>query len=169
MKVLITLLGPSSWGLFNSLWGIIRFHGFVPDKVFILGRERDSGDFKTVKAMMRPLLREYGSKADITFEEIEGDSVNDVFDRVSSLLRKEDGKGNQYALDVTPGRKAAVLGSILAGWGDNKEMRGFKFDHVFYLYIESLRNASRPFLLIPFSLQRSHDIVTESRGGKSGT
>lgn len=168
MKILITLMGPSSWGLFNSLWGMIRSHNFVPDKVYILGREDDRGDFQDVSRMITPLLREYGSNAEIIFETVEGDSADDAYQRVSKILENEKGKKNELALDVTPGRKAAVLGSMLAGWAGG-DMRTFLFDHVFYLYIESLRNASRPYILIPISIQHSHDVVKEHRGEKGGT
>jgi hypothetical protein len=161
MKVLITLMGPSNWGLFNSLWGMIRFHGFVPDTIHILGRELDKRDFETVRKMMIPLLKEYGSKADVSYEVVEGGSVEDVFDKVKKMVGEEKRKGNELALDVTPGRKAAVLGSLLAGWEEGK--LGL-FDHIFYLYIESLRNASRPFILIPISIQHCHDIAKENRG-----
>lgn len=167
MKILITLMGPSSWGLFNSLWGMIRSHNFVPGKVYILGREDDRVDFEIVSRMIAPLLREYGSNADIIFEAVEGDSVNDAYQRVAKILENEKGEKNEMALDVTPGRKAAVLGSMLAGW-EGGDMRVFLFDHVFYLYIESLRNASRPYILIPISIQHSHDVVKENRGEKGG-
>jgi hypothetical protein len=60
-------------------------------------------------------------------------------------------------LDITPGRKAVVLGSLFAGWTNHL------FDHIFYLYIESLRNANRPYMLIPMSIQVSHDIMKEGR------
>ena len=38
-----------------------------------------------------------------------------------------------------------------------------KVDHIFYLYIESLQNASRPYLEIPLDLQSSHDLLKEVR------
>jgi len=163
VKVLITLMGPSNWGLFNSIWGMIRSHNFVPDRVYIMGRERDLGEFENIRKMMKPLLKEYGSRGEIRFGEIQGGMVDDIFEKVLTILDEEDLEGNELALDVTPGRKAAVLGSLFAGWKDGRMSR---FDHIFYLYIESLRNASRPFILIPMSVQRCHDIPPESRGAQ---
>ena len=163
MKVLITLMGPSNWGLFNSIWGMIRLHGFVPDTVYVLGREVDKRDFETVRRMLVPLLKEYGSSAEVSYEVVEGGSLKDVYERVKDLVDSERRRGSELALDVTPGRKAAVLGSMLAGWGEGKF--GL-FDHIFYLYIESLRNASRPFILIPLPIQHYHDIAEENRGSK---
>jgi len=97
---------------------------------------------------------------DVRFEEVSVGRVDDVYKKVSRTLDEEE-QDNEMALDITPGRKAMVLGSLLAGWKDGKMSR---FEHVFYLYIESLRNASRPFMLIPMSVQRCHDIPRESRG-----
>jgi hypothetical protein len=160
VKVLITLMGPSNWGLFNSIWGAIRFHGFTPDRIHIMGSKRDHAEFKNLKKMLVPLLNEYGSAGDVRFEEVSVGRVDDVYKKVSRTLDEEE-QDNEMALDITPGRKAMVLGSLLAGWKDGKMSR---FEHVFYLYIESLRNASRPFMLIPMSVQRCHDIPRESRG-----
>jgi hypothetical protein len=159
LRILITLMGPSTWGLVNSIWGMIRFHGFVPDRVHVLGRDRDGGDFDNLGKMLEPLLEEYGSRGELNFERISGGSVKDVYDRVDSILRERE-ETDEIALDVTPGRKAGVLGSLLAGFEDGEISR---FDHVFYLYIESLRNASRPFILIPRSQQQCHDIIKENR------
>ncbi len=36
MKVLITLLGRSGWGMFNSVWAMIRTHDYVPEKIYIV-------------------------------------------------------------------------------------------------------------------------------------
>lgn len=106
--------------------------------------------------MIIPLITEYGGQGEVIFEKVLGDSVSDVVKKVRTIGSREKEHGNEIALDVTPGRKAVVLGSIFAGWDTRI------FDHIFYLYIESLRNASRPYLLIPLSLQRSHDIMKEA-------
>ena len=156
MKILITLMGPSLWGLFNSIWGTIRSHGYVPDRVYVLRREADVENSEKARKMIQIILKEYGSRAEIIFQNIEWDNVRDVVEKVRRIAASEKGEKNELALDVTPGRKAVVLGSLLAGW------REHTFDHVFYLYIESLRNAARPFILIPLSVQHSHDIIKEA-------
>ena len=43
MKVLITLLGRSGWGLFNSVWAMIRTHDYVPEKIYHNRRLPDAG------------------------------------------------------------------------------------------------------------------------------
>jgi len=157
MKVLITLMGPSHWGMFNSIWGMIRSHDYVPDRIYILGREKDWEGHEKAKRMIVPLVKEYGGKGEMLFEKIKGDSVSDVVEKVRKIGEKEKQRGNTLALDITPGRKAVVLGSLFAGWTNHL------FDRIFYLYIESLRNANRPYMLIPMSIQVSHDIMEERR------
>ena len=35
-KVLLTMMGRSFWGLFNSVWSNIRQFDYLPDKVYVL-------------------------------------------------------------------------------------------------------------------------------------
>jgi|GEM_PF-598563 len=156
LKVLITMMGLSTWGLFNSIWANIRKHHFVPDRVYLLKRE-DDNRLECTRGMIMALMEEYSPECEFVTVTIRGDDVYEVRNRVREIAMRERGEGNEVALDVTPGRKGVVLGAIFAGW--DKHL----FDHLFYLYIESLRNASRPFLLIPLSVQHPHDIISEGR------
>lgn len=153
---MITMMGLSTWGLFNSIWANIRKHQFVPDRIYLLKREEDSR-FECTKGMIMALMEEYSPRCEFVPVTIRGDDVYEVRSRVREIATKERAAGNEVALDVTPGRKGVVLGAVLAGW--DKDL----FDHLFYLYIESLRNASRPFPLIPFSVQHPHDIISEGK------
>jgi hypothetical protein len=152
MKVLITMMGPSIWGLFNSVWAGIRESNYLPDKVYLLAAESDDSDMG--KSMLRILLQEHGSPGDVKIRTIAGDDMKGVLQTVRDIATEEE--GNSLALNVTPGRKAVVLGAVFAGWA--KET----FDHIFYLYIDSLRNASRPYILIPVGVQHNHDIIEEA-------
>lgn len=152
MRVLITMLGPSVWALSNSLWSIIRDHGFVPDRVYILCVDKHSC---SVAAQMASVtLEEYGVKPDVRMVEVDEESVLQVRDRVASIVDEEVKQNATIALDVTPGRKGAVLGAMLAG--------GKHYEHIFYLYISSLDNANRPYMLVPMSRQRPHDLKKEA-------
>lgn len=155
VRTLITLMGPSLWGMFNSIWAMIRIHGFVPQKIHILGSKDDQGRMETARSMITSLIERYGPSPEISFRHIKGDDVGGVKGTVQIIVDQEE--GSELALDVTPGRKAVVLGSILVSVND------LSFDHIYYLYIESLRNASRPYMLIPLTVQHSHDIMEEGR------
>ncbi len=156
MKVLITMMGPSTWGMFNSIWADIKNHSYTPDRVYIL-TEEEGDSFQRAKGMIKVLLERYGSEAEVIPVEISNDNIQRVRGEVRKIGLKEKEDGNQVALDLTPGRKGVVLGSVFAGWAEEI------FDKVFYLYIRSLRNASRPYVLIPFSVQHPHEIIGEGR------
>ncbi len=161
-NVLITLYGRSTWGLFNSAWATIIDHGFTPDRVHVLTAGCDSNQAKIAEAMLRSLLESYGRRPDVQEHIVDDEDVKAVADLVARIATEERARGNAVALDVTPGKKALVLGSVFSGM--NRHM----FDRVFYLHIASLKNANRPYVEIPLFLQHPHDIVKELGERKEG-
>jgi hypothetical protein len=157
MQVLITMMGRSTWGLFNSVWASIRVWDYLPDKVYILTAGCDQQLATKASKMLSILLTEHGSKGEISIHVVSAEEVGEIAKAVKEITSREKGAGNQVALDVTPGKKATVLGSVLSGMARNE------FDRIFYLYIESLKNADRSFLEIPMALQHPHDILAEVR------
>jgi len=155
-KVLLTMMGRSVWGLFNSVWSNIRQFDYLPDKVYVLTAGCEAAQGQMARDMLIVLLKEHGSPADVELVDVPGDNIKQIGQMVNDIVGTEKGKGNIVAVDVTPGTKATVLGTII---GAGK----VKVDHIFYLYIESLQNASRPYLEIPLVLQRSHDLLKEVR------
>ena len=159
-NVLITLYGRSTWGLFNSVWGAIKEHKFLPDKVHILAAGCEASGARTAGKMLQILLQEYGSKAEVLQHTVDDEDVRLVAELVGRIAKEERSKGNKVALDVTPGKKVLVLGSVFAG--PPRQV----FDHIFYLHVGSLKNANRPYVEIPLSLQHSHDIILETNKGE---
>jgi hypothetical protein len=155
MRVLITMMGRSTWGLFNSVWASIRVWEYLPDKVYILTAGCDLELAKRASKMLSILLTEHGAKGEIVTHVVSEEEVGEIAKAVKEITSREKGAGNSVALDVTPGKKATVLGSVLSGMARNE------FDRIFYLYIESLKNADRAFLEIPLALQHPHDILSE--------
>jgi len=155
-KVLLTMMGRSVWGLFNSVWSNIRQFDYLPDKVYVLTTGCETARGKMARDMLIVLLKEHGSPADVELVDIPGDDIKEIGLRVNEIIGAENTRGNEVAVDVTPGTKATVLGTVI---GAGK----VKVDHIFYLYIESLQNASRPYMEIPLDLQSSHDLLKEVR------
>jgi hypothetical protein len=155
-KVLLTMMGRSVWGLFNSVWASIRQLDYLPDKVYVMTAGCEAARGEMVREMLLVLLREHGSRADVELVEVPGDDIKEIGRRAGEILRREKEKGNEVAVDVTPGTKATVLGTVI---GAGK----VSVDHIFYLYIQSLQNASRPYMEIPLDLQHSHDLLKEVR------
>jgi hypothetical protein len=107
--------------------------------------------------MLSILLSEHGSPGEVLVSVVSQEDVASIARSVKDISSRERSLGHQVALDVTPGKKATVLGAILSGMQRNE------FDHIFYLHIEALRNADRPYLEIPLGLQRCHDILAEAK------
>ena len=155
-KVLLTMMGRSVWGLFNSVWASIRQFDYLPDRIYVLTASCEPTRGEMAREMLALLLREHGSPGEVELVEVPGDDIREIGRRAGEILGQERLGGNQVAVDVTPGTKATVLGTVL---GSGK----VKVDHIFYLYIESLQNAARPYLEIPLDLQHSHDLLQEVR------
>ncbi|HDP96302.1 MAG TPA: hypothetical protein ENN25_01225 [Euryarchaeota archaeon] len=153
-KVYFTVTGISKWAVINGLWAAIRHKDFLPDKVVIIvtsGHENDAGE---IMGWMDTLLKSRGKEAEISKVNLQEDNFAAVGKKISRLIEEEKSSGNEVALDITPGRKAIVSSAILAA-------REKEADHVFYLYIENLRNAARPYPMIPFHLQHFVDLQKE--------
>lgn len=155
-KVLLTMMGRSVWGLFNSVWASVRQFDYLPDRVYVLTAGCEASRAGMAKEMLFILLREHGAAPKIEIVNVPGGDIKEIGRVAADILLREKGLGNEVAVDVTPGTKATVLGTVL---GAGK----IKVDHIFYLYIESLQNASRPYLEIPLELQHSHDLLKEIR------
>jgi hypothetical protein len=155
MKVLITLLGRSGWGLFNSVWAMVRTYDYVPSRIYILTDGCQMPLAQRVRTMLSVLLTEYEEHHEIELVPLQTDKINEVSIKVGEIAEKEKKLGNTLALDVTPGTKSLVMGAVLPGLHRNL------FDHLFYLHIGSLRNADRPYITIPLSVQHDHEFLRE--------
>ena len=134
-RALITLYGRSTWGLFNSVWAAIKEHDYVPDNVHILTAGCDLASAQVAGRMVSVLLREYGTRGEVKEWVVDGEDLGAVSALVLKLASDERSTGNQVALDVTPGKKMFVLGSVLAWSADT--YRWIKLDPDVY-YIDNL-------------------------------
>jgi len=155
MKVLIIMLGRSVWGLVNSSWASMREFGYVPDRVHIIAAKSNREDAKKASASLKVVLHEFSSPAETLIELVEGGDIESVSTTIKELLERYRKSGDRIALDVTSGTKDLVLGSLM------NDLTGV--EHVFYLRIDSLRNADRPYILIPVESQRMFDVIPEGR------
>jgi len=149
------MMGRSHWGLFNSVWAMSRNLDFVPDLVHILTAGCDKNAADKAAIMVRSLLSEINPGSEVKVQVISEEDASEIAETVKHIAAEEKGRGNQVALDVTPGKKTMVVGAMLAS--------GNLVDHVYYLHIASLKNADRPFLEIPLSSQHCHDFLAEVR------
>lgn len=155
-NVYITMYSPDHWRLINSLWAAIRLKNFLPQKVYIFG---DGEDIK-LSEKISLVLREYESGGEVQYISVDLESFVDVTNAIMKVLREEKRFKNRIAVDISGGRRTSVAGALLSAW--NEEVH-----HVFYLYLddnymgEGFMTANGPYMLIPISHQRIHDIIEE--------
>lgn len=155
-NVYITMYTPDHWRLINSLWAAIRLKNFLPQKVYIFG---DREDIK-LSEKISLVLREYESRGEVQYVSVDIESFVDVTNAMMEVIKEEKRFKNRIAVDISGGRRTSVAGALLSAW--NEEVH-----HVFYLYLdddyveEGVMTANGPYMLIPISHQRIHDIIEE--------
>ncbi|HPC28082.1 MAG TPA: hypothetical protein PKX17_05075 [Candidatus Methanomethylicus sp.] len=156
-KAYITLLGRSVWALTNSYCAAIRERNYLPSRVCIITEEPYKGALDNAVRGVEVISAFFGSAPAISREVVAEGCFQDAGNRVSAAVKGLRADGYEVALDITPGRKALVAGSLLA-------LMKIPTDHVFYLEISTLDGASKPYLMIPFQAQRLHDFIEDARG-----
>lgn len=152
-RVYITMTGVSRWPVLNGLWAAMC-RGYVPDRVHLFvthGREKDG---ETLAGWVSILGKSYGKDLEVLTERIEEGEFASSGRKITATMERERAAGNEVAIDITPGRKAIVSSALISAW--QKQV-----DHVFYLYLEDMRNASNPYPMIPYQLQHFVDLKEE--------
>ena len=112
-KVLLTMMGRSVWGLFNSVWASIRQFDYLPDRVYVLMAGCEAPRAGMATDMLVILLKEHGSPAKVEMVNVPGDDIKEIGRVAGEILTKEKEKGSELAVDgellaVVVYRKGAV-------------------------------------------------------------
>ena len=153
-KTYITMTGISKWPVLNSLWAAVCCKGYVPDRVYLFvtrGREKEA---QVLSGWIEGLMGAYGRTVELVLKEIDEGDFASSGKRITEVMERERSAGNEVAIDITPGRKAIISSALLSAW--QKQV-----DHVFYLYLEDMRNSANPYPMIPFHLQHFVDLKEE--------
>lgn len=148
------MTGISRWPVLNSLWAAICCKGYAPDKIYLFvtkGREQEA---RILSEWIGTLTESYGKRVNPVQMGIDEGDFTSSGKKITSVMEQERNAGNEVAIDITPGRKAIISSALLSAW--QKQV-----DHVFYLYLEDMRNASNPYPMIPFHLQHFVDLKEE--------
>lgn len=108
------------------------------------------------KGRISSLLEAYDKKATVSVVEIPENDFVVTGKKVADIIKREKKAGNEVALDITSARKAIASPALIVA-------DKFKADHIFYLYIEDVTNADRPYMMIPLKIQHPNDFL---KGGK---
>ena len=136
MRKYITLVGNNYWSTLNSFWAVIKNDRFHPDKIFLLTEKSFIERAKTLKIDIENLLEHYNQDGDVVIEVNEDADLYHAGEEIQKIIN--DGEENEAALDITGGRKTMVAGSLV-----NPGAKQLK--HVFYLYLDDIKEVSKPY------------------------
>lgn len=153
MKVWITTVGSSPFAVINTLWAACELDGYVPQKVYLVANGKVENEVKVVNDWIERILKGYGSVAII--ERIHADEVDFMnFSRIlSTRIIEEKKKGNQVAVDMTPGRKFMSAFSMFNGLAKDGA------DRVYYLHLGDVtKYKNYSFMEIPANEHKLYDM-----------
>lgn len=168
------MIGRSIWAVLNTYYSVLREELYAPDEIVIYAEGKADDNLKTdidktIKGL-ETISKHFDFSPAIrceTISEIDCDVNTDVeFVKtvlcISKFIKENKEKGNSIALDITPGKKTLVAGSLLP-------INLTDVDNLFYLSIDQIKPG--PYMMIPFKSQRLNDFKQQVMGvmNKNGT
>jgi hypothetical protein len=154
----ITMLGRSVWALVNSYYAVLDGRKCSPTLIYVFAEERYKEELEKALKAIEILSSEYGFKPDIKSDFIKEGDFLEAGRKISSQAKRLKVKGFEIALDITPGRKALVAGSLIS-------LSKTSVDHIFYLKISTLEGASKPYFMVPMQTQHLQDFIEDAKRG----
>jgi len=155
-KVYITILGRSTWALINTYYAVLAEKSYYPDIVYIFAEDIYADQLDKAVKGIEILSEEFDFKPEIRQEIVKEADFVEAGLKITSLIKDLKQNGYKVAIDVTPGRKALVAGALIP-------ISKIGVDHVFYLAIKTLDNASKPYKMIPLQIQELRDFVEDAK------
>ncbi len=160
MRAYITILGRSTWALINTYYAVLMEKAYFPDVIHVFAEDVYADELDKVVEGLRILSEEFGFEPEIHTHVIrEADFVN-AGREISELVKDLRSKGYSIAIDITPGRKPLVAAALIPAVK-------YRMDHVFYLAVKELE--AKPYMMIPLSIQRLKDFISEAELGSGAT
>ncbi|MEM2125037.1 MAG: hypothetical protein QXX77_00215 [Candidatus Methanosuratincola sp.] len=151
----ITMLGRSGWALVNAYYAVVREKKYQPDEVVIFAEESTAGGLEAASAGIRAVSVKYGFQPEIRSEVVKDGDFIEAGRKVTEIIRAWKASGNRIAVDITPGRKALVVGALIP-------LNKVGVDHIFYLQIDDTCDSAKPYMMIPLGRQTLRDFIEEA-------
>jgi len=155
-KAYITILGRSTWALINAYYAVLTERAYHPDIVYIFAEDIYADQLDKAVRGIEILSEEFDFKPEIRQEIVKEADFVEAGLKITSLIKDLKQNGYKVAIDITPGRKALVAGAL-------NPISNIGVDHVFYLAIKTLDNASKPYKMIPLQIQELRDFVEDAK------
>ncbi|MFW6064245.1 MAG: hypothetical protein ACOC8Y_01575 [Candidatus Natronoplasma sp.] len=145
MNNYVTLVEGESRTALNSLWAILKYKRFEPDKILLISSDGETTVDELVKDFKK-LLKNYEIDCSVESKSIE--EIHKAGEIVSDFVMTGSEK---VALDISAASKYMTTKVII-------DSRPDLFDHVFYLDVEGIDLKERPFPTIEKSKVELKDL-----------
>jgi len=151
-RAYITSLGRSVWALVNTYYAVLRDSDYYPDMIYVFTTTQYEPDLKKTLEAIKILNSEFGIAPKINSQVVDDVEFYFATKTIFDIIKGLKDKGYQVAIDITPGRKALVVATVIPA-------SRIGVDHVFYLSITSTEDAAKPYLMIPLQHQQIRDFI----------
>jgi len=155
----ITMLGRSGWALVNSYYAAVRERSYRPDEVVIFAEEGTARGLEAASTGIMVISGKYGFHPKVQSEVVRDGDFIEAGRKITAIIKTWKDAGNKIAVDVTPGRKALVVGAVIP-------LSKVGVDHIFYLQIDDTYGSSKPYMMIPLGRQTLRDFIEEAGASK---
>jgi len=155
-KAYLTLLGRSTWALINTYYSFLIETGFCPNLIHVFTEEPYKEHLEKTQLALEILSNEHNSMPDFQQTILPSSDFIEAGKHISKLVTELKTDGYKVAIDITDGRKALVVGTLLS-------ISNLNVDHVLYLSMDSLDDVSKPYMMIPLQIQHLRDFIEDAK------
>ena len=148
LKAYIALHGRSTWATLNTYYAMLKETDYRPDAIWIFTESSYEDQLPVLDEGLRIISIGYDFQPKISSRVVPEGEIIDAALEIGGLVSSLK-KDHEVAMDITSARKSLVVGAILS-------TANFKLDRIFYLMIDTLQDASKPYPMIP---RQHHSLV----------
>ena len=153
-------MGRSVWALVNTYYAVLRDSEYYPDVIHLFTTTQYEPDLNKTLAAIKILNTEFGISPKITSKVVDDVKFYYATKTIFDIIKSLKDEGYQVAIDITPGRKALVVATVIPA-------SRIGVDHVFYLSIKSTEDelvlinhgGRTPYMMIPLQHQKIRDFI----------
>jgi len=154
----IALMGRSGWAVVNAFHSLIIETDERPESIKLLYESQYADEIDPIVEGLE-IIQETYTDADVEGIETADWDAKQAGQRARELAEEMKDNGQRVILDITSGRKALVVGTILA-------LRKLNINYVHYLAIETTEGVAKPYPMIPREIQQPVNLVTNEKPTK---
>lgn len=136
----------------NTYYAVLRDKRYYPDIVYVFTVEAYHHELHHTLDAIKILNDEFGLKPEVKSEIVDDEEFYNATKTIFDIIKHLKDTGYTVAIDITPGRKALVVATVIPATKIGVE-------HVFYLAINNTDDAAKPYMMIPLQLQHIRDFI----------